>query len=251
MFKRFSFSLMLAALAGVASAQEWGDLEGTFVFKGTPPSPPKLQITKDPEFCGKHDLVDESIIVNKENGGISNVFVYLSDMGKPKIHPDYAKTEKDEVEVDNQNCRFSPHTLGVRAGQTLVIGNKDPVGHNTKADPFNNNPFNDLIPAGGNIKKKFTKAETTPVKLECSIHSLMNGYLLIREDPYFAVSDKDGKFSIKNLPTGEHTFVVWCNKYVTDATVNGKAEKWMRGKAKFNIKSGTNNLGKIEVTLTK
>jgi plastocyanin len=251
MLKRFSLCVFLAAVSGVVQAQEWGDLEGTFVYKGTAPSPSKLQITKDPEFCGKHDLVDEAIVVNKANGGIQSVVIFLADSAKPKIHPDYAKSEKDEVRVDNENCRFSPHVSGIRVGQTLVIGNKDPIGHNTKADFFTNTAFNDLIPAGGTINKKFTKAETTPSAMSCSIHPWMNGYLLIREDPYFAVSDKDGKFSIKNLPAGEHTFIVWCNKFVTAATVNGKAETWGRGRAKLNIKAGQNNLGKIEITPTK
>jgi len=247
--KNILFSISMVALAGVAQAQEWGDLEGTFVYKGTPPTPMKLQVTKDPEYCGKHNLVDESIVVNKDNAGIANVVVFLADMGKPKIHPDYAKSEKDEVKVDNENCRFAPHVQGIRVGQTLVLGNKDPLGHNTKADFFNNNAFNDLIPASGSVKKTFTKAEAAPSAISCSIHPWMTGYLLIREDPYFAITDKDGKFSIKNLPTGEHTFTMWSNKYITDATVNGKAEKWMRGKMKMNIKAGQNSLGKIEVTL--
>ena len=252
MLRRLSFllSLGLAAVVagGLASAQEWGDLEGSFVFKGTPPTPKKIAVEKDPEFCGKHDLVEETVVVNKANGGLANVVVYLLDATKPKIHPDYAKDAKAEVVVDNANCRFEPHVAAIRTGQTLVLGNKDPIGHNTKADFFTNNAFNDLIPAGGSIKKTFPQAEGQPSPLSCSIHPWMNGYLLIREDPYFAVSDKDGKFVIKNLPVGEHTFVVWSNKFVSSVTVDGKATTWTRGRAKLNIKPGSNSLGKkIEV----
>jgi plastocyanin len=248
MFKHFAYSLALAAIAGAGFAQEWGDLEGTFVFKGTPPTPAKINVDKDQAFCGKHNLVDEKVVVNKENGGLANVVVYLFDQAKPKIHPDYEKTAKAEVVVDNANCRFEPHVSGLRVGQTLVLGNKDPIGHNTKADFFTNNPFNDLIPAGGSIKKTFTAAETTPSAMSCSIHAWMNAYLLVREDPYFAVSDKDGKFAIKNLPVGEHTFIVWSNKFISSATVDGKATTWARGRVKLNIKPGTNSLGKkIEV----
>lgn len=248
MFKHLCYSLALAAIAGVASAQEWGDLEGTFVFKGSAPTPGKITVDKDPQFCGKHNLVEEKVVVNKDNGGLANVVVYLFDQAKPKIHPDYEKAAKAEIVVDNTNCRFEPHVAAIRTGQTLVLGNKDPIGHNTKADFFTNSPFNDLIPAGGSIKKTFAAAETTPSALACSIHPWMNGYLLIREDPYFAVSDKDGKFVIKNLPVGEHTFIVWSNKFISSATVDGKATTWARGRVKLNIKPGTNSLGKkIEV----
>jgi plastocyanin len=248
MLKHLSYSLALAAIAGVVSAQEWGDLEGKFVFKGTAPTPAKITVDKDPQFCGKHNLVEEKVVVNKENGGLANVVVYLFDQAKPKIHPDYEKAAKAEVVVDNQNCRFEPHVSAIRTGQTLVLGNKDPIGHNTKADFFNNNAFNDLIPASGSIKKTFTTAETAPSAFSCSIHPWMNAYLLVREDPYFAVSDKDGKFVIKNLPVGEHTFIVWSNKFLSSVTVDGKATTWARGRVKLNIKPGANSLGKkIEV----
>src|SRR5262245_9388442 len=250
MLKHLSIAVVLATSAGVASAQEWGDLEGTFTYKGTPPTPTKIKPEKDPEFCGKHNLVEETLVVNKANNGLTNVVVYLMDTAKPKIHPDYEKSAKEKVVVDNENCRFEPHVLGVRVGQPLVIGNKDPIAHNTKADFFQNTPFNDLIPAKGEITKTFTKAEATPNGLSCSIHPWMNGYVLIREDPYFAVSDKDGKFSIKNLPVGEHTFVVWNNKFISNVMVNGKAPSppWARGRVKMNIKAGQNSLGKVEVT---
>jgi plastocyanin len=235
-------------LASVAQAQQWGDLEGTFLFKGTPPTPAKINPTKDPEFCGKHPLVEEQVVVNKENNGLQNVVVYLADATKPKIHPDYEKDAKAEVKLDNENCRFAPHVAAIRTGQTLLLGNKDPIGHNTKADFFANTPFNDLIPAGGSTKKTFAKAEGTPSPISCSIHPWMTAYLLIREDPYFAVSDKDGKIAIKNLPAGEHTFVVWSNKFITKPTVDGKAVDWARGRVKINIKAGANSLGKVEVT---
>jgi hypothetical protein len=251
MLKRFWLVLILAVLAGPAFGQQWGDLSGTFLYKGTPPNPKKLTPEKDPEFCGKHNLVDESLVVNKDNKGIANVVVYLADPTKPKIHPDYDKPEqaKAEVVLDNQNCRFAPHVVGIRTGQTLVIGNKDPVGHNTKADFFANTPFNDLIPANGSVKRSFTKQETQPSPVSCSIHPWMTAYLLIREDPYFAISDADGNFSIKNLPAGEHTFIVWSNKFITNVSVDGKAATWMRGRVKVNIKPGANSLGKVEVTV--
>src|SRR6185295_3061600 len=99
-----------------------------FVIKGATPSPAKINVDKDPQFCGPHNLVDESVVGNKENGGLANVVVYLMDTAKPKVHPDYDKEAKAEIVVDTQNCRFEPHVLGIRTGQTLVIGNKDPIG---------------------------------------------------------------------------------------------------------------------------
>ena len=35
------------------------------------------------------------------------------------------------------------------------------------------------------------------------------GYWLIVDHPYAALTDKDGWFSIDNLPVGEHQFKIW------------------------------------------
>jgi hypothetical protein len=245
MQKALAVALILA-IPTLAGAQQWGDLEGTFVYKGTPPAPAKIVPQKDPEFCGKHNLVEEKVVVNSDNKGIANVAIYLSKT-PASVHPDYAKDAKAEIVVDNTNCRFTPHVSAIRTGQTLVIGNKDPIGHNTKADFFNNNPFNDLIPAGGSVKKTFAANEATPSALSCNIHPWMTGYVLIRDNPYFAVSDKDGKFAIKNLPAGEHEFIVWHETgYLSSVTLDGKATTWARGRAKVTIKPGANSLGKVE-----
>ena len=127
--------------------------------------------------------------------------------------PEYEKTAKADVVVDNKDCRFEPHVSILRVGQTLVIKNSDPVGHNTQADALKNAPFNDLIPAGSEIKKNWTQAETLPVRIGCSIHTWMGGYVLVRPNPYAAVTDADGKFTIKDLPAGkELEFSLWQEK---------------------------------------
>jgi hypothetical protein len=255
MLRHISLAAALAglfALASLASAQEWGDLDGQFIFKGTPPAPKPIVPDKDVPVCGKHKLFDEQVVVDKDSKGIAGIAVYLFSApgAKVKIHPDLAKPSSEGVLVDNKNCRFEPHVTAVRTGQKFIVGNGDPVGHNTKAEFFKNPSFNDLIPAGGKVEKTFMAAETTPVKLECSIHTWMSAYLLVREDPYFAVTDKDGKFSIKNLPVGEHTFVVWHpTGYLVDVTVDGKPTKFQigergKGRVKVAIKAGANSLGK-------
>src|SRR3954470_24289450 len=103
MRQAFLFAVVLAASAEFAPAQEWGDLEGTFLFKGNPSAPPKIAVTKDQEVCGKHPLVDEALVVNADNKGIQNVVVFLADTAKPKIHPDYEKDAKADVNLDNEN----------------------------------------------------------------------------------------------------------------------------------------------------
>ncbi len=243
MNKVFAVAALVLLTAGPAMAQEWGNLKMKFVVDGKAPAPAKLDITKDQAYCGKHGLVNERLTVGK-GGELANVVVYLQ--AKPaKIHPDYEAELKKEIKIDNAKCRFEPHVAFVRTGQKLIIGNSDPIGHNTKADFFENTPFNDLIPSKGSINKTFNKAEKTPSGISCSIHPWMAGHLLILDHPYAGISDASGVLEIKNLPVGKHTFTVWLEpRFVSKIT--GQTLK-RGGKWDVEIKAGDNDKGTLKV----
>lgn len=227
----------IAGLTTPAAAADYGDLTGTFVYDGTPPVPPKIVPTKDLDVCGKHPLVDENVIVGKD-GGIRDVVVRLFlPLGAkaPTPHPDYEKTAKDAVRIDNLNCRFEPHVVLLRTTQKLIVGNKDPIAHNSAINSIVNPAQNPLLPANSDLTiNSFVKAERMPVKVACSIHPWMGGTIVVSDHPYMAVTDETGKFTIKNIPVGKHTFQAWHEKgYVTAAGAAGKVEVTIEaGKAK-------------------
>ncbi|MGI8979102.1 MAG: hypothetical protein ACR2FY_07750 [Pirellulaceae bacterium] len=249
--KLFSTIAMLLFVTSAAQAQDWGSLKARFILDGKAPIPAKANINKDIEVCGKHKLVDETFKINAESGAIQNVVIYLSPKpgaAKPKIHPDYDKAPANVV-LDNHNCHFEPHIVIVRTTQKLVVKNTDSVGHNTKADFFNNTAFNDLIPSGGSITKSLTKPESAFMPISCSIHPWMSAKILVREDPYAAVSDEKGELTIENLPAGKWTFTIWhegCG-FVTSGKKDGKATEWKKGKIDIDIKKGVNDLGEIKI----
>ena len=74
----------------------------------------------------------------------------------------------------------------------------------------------------------------------------MGAYLIVRKDPYAAVSDKDGTFTIKDLPAGkELEFVLWQEKpgYLKNATFKGgKADA--RGRFKYQAQAGRQRPGR-------
>jgi hypothetical protein len=228
-----------------AASGDWGNLSGRFVYDGSAPTPSPIQVTKDVEFCGKHNLVDESLVVNS-GGGLANVVVWLYE--KPsKIHPSYDETASETVVLDNENCRFEPRVCVLRTTQTLRVTNSDPVGHNTKADLFTNASFNPIIPAKGSFETKLEQSERMPAPVSCSIHPWMSAWLLVRDDPYVAVSDKEGNFEIKNLPAGKVTLVAWQGKYINKVSVDGKATEWSKGRFEYDVRGGDNNLGVVKV----
>lgn len=236
-------ALVVLALVATSSVQaaEWGTLTGKFTYGGAAPTPTKLTITKDVEVCGKHPLVDESLLVG-EDGGVANVVIYVRD-AKVDVHPDYEATANDEVVLDNKNCRFDPHVLPIRLTQTLVLANDDPVGHNSNVQPLGDAGANPLIAAGGKATHKFNRKQSLPVPVTCNIHPWMKAYVLPRDNPYTAVSAEDGTFTIENLPAGkELEFQVWHETAGYVAT-----PEWARGRFKLKIKPGDNDLGTIKL----
>lgn len=241
---------LVTMLCATAAAQKWGTLTGRFVYDGTPPAPSAVTVTKDVEVCGKHKLVDETIVVGKD-GGLKNVAVILMpDAGTElPIHESYEAAFKTPVELDNKNCRYEPHVTAVRVGQTLLLKNTDPVGHNVKLDSFANIGINVLIPSGSSVEHKFAAAEgRIPVSASCSIHPWMNAQVYVTDHPYAAVSGEDGAFEIKNLPAGEWTFMFRHETgYVQEITRNGVKVPLSKGKFTVTIEEGENDLGEMKL----
>lgn len=246
-------ALLVASGALSAHAAGWGNVKGKFVLDGKAPTPTPLKIDKDPAVCGKHDLVDESFVVSKD-GEIANIVVALylkPNAKKPEVHPDFAKDAAAEVNFDNTNCRFEPRVATMRTSQKLILGNTDPIGHNVKADTLVNPAFNILVAAGGKTPVTLKQEEKLPVACSCSIHPWMKGFLVVREDPYVAVSNEKGEFTIPKLPAGTWTLRVWQEKsgFVEEVKVKGKATKWAKGQVEVKIEDGKDfDFGEIKVS---
>lgn len=235
-------------------AAEWGTLKGRFVYEGDAKRP-AIEPTKDTEFCSKYKLYNEEVVVGEDNA-LQNVFVYLYlNLRRGEtvdIHPDYLEAEVEPAVLDNQGCRFAPHAMTVWTRRPLEIRNSDEgIGHNTNAQTLFNNPkFNEQVANGSPIVKEFDKAESYPAEFACNVHPWMKGYVLIRDNPYMAVTDEKGEFEIKNIPAGEHKFVFWheAKGNIRDLSV-GDDETDRRGTATLEIPAGeTLDLGEIKIT---
>ncbi|HWB11031.1 MAG TPA: methylamine utilization protein [Pirellulales bacterium] len=232
-------------VAHPAGAVEWGNLKGRFVYDGDPPKEQSIDTSKEP-MCSKHKVVSEELAVNGENHGLANVLVFVSSK-KVTENPEYKKTAKDKVEIDNNGCRFEPHIVTMRVSQTLVIKNSDPFSHNSNLAPLGDTATNPVLTPDSSIDFKFTRVQKLPVPVACNIHPWMKGYVVVKDNPYMAVSDKDGNFEIKDLPAEELEFTVWQEK---SGWLPAKST-WDPKKATFKMKikpGDDNDLGEIKVS---
>jgi hypothetical protein len=249
-FTTLAAAAMVLTACSFAQAQKWGDLKAKFVFDGTAPKPMKIEPNKDPEVCAKHELFNEEVVVGK-GGELANVVVYVRTK-KPAIHSDYDKTAQNTITLDNKECRFEPHIQVLWTKQKFEVTNSDPIGHNSNFTPFVNPPQNPIVPANGKQAiEAFTQEEGVPIPVSCNIHPWMKAYLIIRNDPYAAVSGADGVLTMKNVPADtELEFQVWHEKGGNVKNVSFKGGKTdIKGRFKMKLKPGENDLGTIKVKL--
>jgi plastocyanin len=174
-------------------------VSGTVKFDGAAPKPAKIDMSQDAACKGTNTA--ETIVA--DGGKLANVFVYVKDgLGDRTFD-----VPKDSVTIDQQGCRYHPHVLGVMTGQNIEIKNDDPTTHNIHPTPKDNREWNESQPPqAAPIEKSFAREEIMlPVK--CNQHPWMKMYVNVVKSPFYAVTDKDGKYEIKGLPPGDYTLV--------------------------------------------
>src|SRR5207248_5945579 len=88
-----------------------------------------------------------------------------------------------------------------------------PVSHNVKWDGGRvKNPGGNEIISSGATKNVKLNADKQPIAISCNIHPWMKGWIRVFDHPYFAVTDENGKFEIKNAPAGKLKVVYWQEK---------------------------------------
>jgi hypothetical protein len=222
----------LAVVPGVGA----GTVTGKVVIAGPVPARAKIDVTKDKAACeAKGPLLSELYVVNPKNKGVQNVIVWLLDASGDfktplPIPPALKAVKAGNIEMDQPCCQFIPHVAAIREGQGIVFKNSATISHNVHitSKAYEDNP---ILPAGASkvVAPENLPASATPLLVKCDIHPWMNAYVRIFPHPYFAVTDADGNFTIKDAPAGRYRLVVW------------HETGWVKGDKKgvpINIKAG-------------
>ncbi len=198
---------------------------GKILFQGAKPKLHRIMMDQDPVCIQKQKgpVYAEDGQVN-DNGTLPNVFVHVKEGAEKYVFA----TPQEFVELDQDGCRYTPHVLGIQAGQTLRILTKDPTTHNIHPMPKDNREWNlSQAPGGPPIEQKFARPEIM-IPVKCNQHPWMKTYVGVTRHPFYAVTGRDGTFTIKGLPPGEYTIEAWTATFGTQTqklTVGAKESK--------------------------
>lgn len=209
-----------------------GSISGTVKYKGTPPAAAKLDVNKDVEVCGAGGAKMSRELVVAADGGIQYAVVSIPGIAKGKPFPDAKPT------LDQKGCEYMPHITVVQAGGEVEVLNSDGILHNIHSYPQENKnpPVNVAQPKFKKtiVLKSDSLKEPERIKLACDVHGWMQGWLIVENNPYLAITDQTGQFKLTDVPPGDYEITVW-------------HEKLGEAKQKVTVKAGADTAANFEL----
>ncbi len=210
-----------------------GILTGTVTLSGTVPKPKGYNLVTfpDPVYCGRISNGKGWRLLQPFNvgphGEFKDVVVMIEGLERGKVF------DFEMPRIEAINCTFKPFITVVRDKNEVEVVNMDPAMHDIQAyETSHLGPrvlFNVPLPvsakyapgagvtapiyrhfAGEPMEQmvKMTKDRRVFV-MQCGFHAFMESWGFAVDNPYYAQTDENGRFEIKDIPPGTYKVVVW------------------------------------------
>jgi hypothetical protein len=216
------------------TVSDGGTLTGTVVLEGQVPKPKgyNLITLPDPVYCGRVSDGRGWRILQPFNVGPEGLFrdvvVFVEGIERGKPFADF-KTPR----IEAMDCRFLPFVNVVRNQHEVTVVNMDPAMHDIQAYETSHLgprvlfnvplPISPRYPRTAGLSANFHKHyQGTPMTqtvkmskgrrvflMQCGFHAYMESWGLAVENPYYAITDKEGRFAISDIPPGKYKVVIW------------------------------------------
>ncbi|CAI3789481.1 hypothetical protein AHFPHNDE_03178 [Pseudomonas sp. MM227] len=135
--------------------------------------------------------------------------------------PAAAGSRQATAVMDQRAQKYLPHVLAVATGTSVSFPNSDNIRHQVYS--FSPAKRFELRLYEGTPSKPELFDKPGVVVLGCNIHDWMLGYIYVTDDPWFAVSDEQGRVRFDQLPAGRYHVSLWHPRSV-DAQVQPGGE---------------------------
>jgi hypothetical protein len=181
-----------------------GRITGTVEFDGAFPADTVVQLTSNDIGCGP-SVTDHRI--DRAGSHVAGVVVWVTDIREGKPLP-----IERRFEITNEDCVIDPRVQAVVAGGTLDVISADVAAHTNRIVNVGTGELEAVAPFNDNGQVvPFDRLLTKPAELEvtCEVHPWTRAYVIVLDQPYFAITGKAGDFSIDGLPPGTYHLRAW------------------------------------------
>jgi tetratricopeptide (TPR) repeat protein len=199
----------------VAEVNNGGELRGRVTLTGPIPRARSFHLIHAPniQFCarisdGKGHRILKDFTVSA-NSGLKDTVIALQGVNKGKPFP----TKMQTFNIDR--CHSDQYVIGVRNGENILIENKDPIRHEIATYEINKANYVDqrsnkaIIKKSSQIRSAFVRQDTDEFLIKCNLHPFLQTRGFMVENPYYAISDQEGNFSLKDVPPGTYDVLAW------------------------------------------
>ncbi len=163
---------------------------------GAPPSP-AVAATPAPTPAAPSTI--SGMVTTTPKWAAGNAVVYLEDA---PILP----TAKMTATVVNHMMNFTPYVAVIPAGGKVTFRNDDPFPHNVFSP--DNDKFDMGMLAQGEARARVFKSAGA-YSLLCNVHPAMLGYVVVAPSSFYARTNVQGHFAIKDVPPGTYKITAW------------------------------------------
>lgn len=199
----------------VVPVKDGGTITGKVILEGPIPPPRLFPLAFYPfgSFCEKNKTITDGKgnVVLKDisagpDGSFGDVVVIVEGVTRGKQF----KPIVDHLLA--RGCEFLPFVSVVQNPGTLTMKNEDPILHNGQV--YQTEKGNQILnfPIMPNAFDTYTitfERDMKIFKMICGMHEFMQTWGIAVDNPYYALTGSDGKFSIDELPPGTYEVVAW------------------------------------------
>ena len=182
-----------------------GSVTGS-VRLGSPIAPlPPTPTGGDSALCGA--AIPDSSLQRKDSTGVGNAVVWIEG-----IRSGHALPLERRLELESASCMLTPRVQAAVVGSAVNVIGHDAFRQHLRFIAGGDSAARIVVLLGRDEQVIPTNLPfRTPgmVIVHDSDHPWPRAYLAVFDHPYFAVTARDGSFSIDGIPAGKYTLVAW------------------------------------------
>ena len=229
----------------IVSVDNGGSLSGRVTLKGPKPRARSFHLIHAPniEFCSRisdgkgHRLLWDFTV--SPDTGLKDAVIAIQGVKKGKSFS--LKMQKFNID----RCHSDQYVIGIRNGEDILLENKDPIRHEIATYEINSASYvqqksNKAVPKrSSQVRSAFVHKDTDEFLLKCNLHPFLQTRGFMVDNPYYAISDADGNFTLKDIPPGTYDVLAW-HPFIP--TLKGTVTINAGGVSQFDFEFKTENI---------